>query len=147
MAEPAEHPAPPIVDGVAAIADRYDGFILDLWGVLHDGQHPLPGAVDALERLHGAGKRIVILSNAPRRATAVIRRIAEIGIHPGLYDALLSSGEATWQWLAGDGKRLGRHLYPIMAARDGNMLEGLSVAVEVISRRRAAHRVDHEPEN
>ena len=119
----------PLLPGIAALADRYDGFILDLWGVLHDGQHPLPGAVDALERLHAAGKRIVILSNAPRRAAAVIRRIAEIGIRPGLYDALLSSGEATWQWLAGDGKRLGRHLYPIMAARDDNMLEGLSVEV------------------
>ena len=119
----------PLLPGIAALADRYDGFILDLWGVLHDGQHPLPGAVDALERLHAQGKRIVILSNAPRRAAAVIRRIAEIGIRPGLYDALLSSGEATWQWLAGDGKRLGRHLYPIMAARDDNMLAGLSVEV------------------
>jgi Predicted sugar phosphatases of the HAD superfamily len=116
----------PLLPGIAPLADRYDGFILDLWGVLHDGQHPLPGAVDALERLHAQGKRIVILSNAPRRATAVIRRIAEIGIRPGLYDALLSSGEATWKWLAGDGKRLGPHLYPIMAARDDNMLEGSS---------------------
>jgi len=119
----------PLLPGIAALADRYDGFILDLWGVLHDGQHPLPGAVDALERLHGAGKHIVILSNAPRRAAAVIRRIAEIGIRPGLYDALLSSGEATWNWLDGDGKRLGKRLYPIMAARDDNMLEGLPVEV------------------
>jgi len=119
----------PLLPGIAALADRYDGFILDLWGVLHDGQHPLPGAVDALERLHGAGKHIVILSNAPRRAAAVIQRIAEIGIRPGLYDALLSSGEATWNWLDGDGKRLGKRLYPIMAARDDNMLEGLPVEV------------------
>jgi HAD superfamily hydrolase (TIGR01459 family) len=117
----------PLLAGIAPLADRYDGFILDLWGVLHDGKHPLPGAVDALERLHGAGKHIVILSNAPRRAEAVVRRIAEIGIRPGLYDALLSSGEATWQWLIGEGKSLGPRLYPIMAARDDNMLAGLSV--------------------
>ena len=126
----------PLLSGIAALADRYDGFILDLWGVLHDGQHPLPGAVDALERLHAAGKHIVILSNAPRRAAAVVRRIAEIGIRPGLYDALLSSGEATWHWLAGDGRRLGKRLYPIMAARDDNMLEGLPV--EVVRRVEAA---------
>ena len=46
----------PLLPGIAALADRYDGFILDLWGVLHDGQHPLPGAVDALERLHAPGQ-------------------------------------------------------------------------------------------
>lgn len=116
----------PLLPGLAPFAGRYDGFILDLWGVLHDGQHPMPGAPEALAHLRAAGKRIVILSNAPRRATAVIRRITEIGIAPGLYDALLSSGEATWHWLAA-GHAPGRRLYPIMAARDATMLEGLAL--------------------
>ena len=115
----------PQLSGIAPLADRYDGLILDLWGVLHDGQHPMPGAVEALQRLRAAGKRIVILSNAPRRAASVIRRLTEIGIHAGLYDALVTSGEATWHWLAAGGPG-GQRLYPIMAARDGNMLEGLS---------------------
>lgn len=116
----------PLLPGLAPLAGRYDGFILDLWGVLHDGQHPMPGAPEALTQLRAAGKRIVILSNAPRRAPAVIRRITEIGIAPGLYDALLSSGEATWHWLAA-GHAPGRRLYPIMAARDATMLEGLAL--------------------
>jgi len=120
----------PLLAGIAPVAGRYDGFILDLWGVLHDGQHPLPGAVDALERLRAGGKRMVILSNAPRRAAAVVRRIAEIGIAPVLYDALLSSGEAAWRWLAAGGAA-GRRLFPIMAERDGSMLEGLDVEVVV----------------
>ncbi len=89
----------PLLAGIAPLADRYDGYILDLWGVLHDGAHPLPGAVDALHRLREQGKHIVILSNAPRRAAAVIKRIEEIGISRSLYDELLSSGEATWRWL------------------------------------------------
>jgi HAD superfamily hydrolase (TIGR01459 family) len=114
----------PLHSGIAALAECYDGFILDLWGVLHDGRHPMPGAVDALERLRGAGKRIVILSNAPRRAKAVIKRIGEIGIAPHLYDALLTSGEAAWHWLAAGGA-CGRRLFPIMAERDRSMLEGL----------------------
>src|SRR5262249_57596493 len=84
----------PVVAGLSSIVDRYDGFILDLWGVLHDGVRPYPGAVDALRRLKAAGKRTVILSNGPRRAAAVARRTAAIGIGPDLYDGLPSSAAA-----------------------------------------------------
>ena len=114
----------PVLTGVAELADRYDGFLLDLWGVLHDGRSPMPGAVDALTNLKRAGKRIVVLSNAPRRVAGVIRRIGEIGISRGLYDELLSSGEAAWRWLR-QGHPGGRRFYAIMATRDQNMLEGL----------------------
>ena len=31
-----------ILDGIAPIADRYDGYVLDLWGVVHDGSGPIP---------------------------------------------------------------------------------------------------------
>jgi HAD superfamily hydrolase (TIGR01459 family) len=118
----------PLLSGIALIAGRYEGFILDLWGVLHDGAQPMPGAVEALHHLRDAGKRIVILSNAPRRAAPVIQRISEIGIARELYDDLLSSGEATWRWLKQGGPG-GRRVYPIMAARDGSMLDGLDFDV------------------
>jgi len=118
----------PLLSGIAPIAGRYDGFILDLWGVLHDGARPMPGAVEALHRLREEGKRIVILSNAPRRSASVIERIAEIGIARTLYDELLSSGEATWRWLKQGGPS-GRRLFPIMAARDGSMLDGLDFGI------------------
>jgi HAD superfamily hydrolase (TIGR01459 family) len=118
----------PLLSGIAPLSGQYDGFILDLWGVLHDGAHPMPGALDALQRLRHGGKRIVILSNAPRRADAVIHRLGEIGIGRELYDELLSSGEATWRWLKQGGPG-GKRLYPIMAARDQSMLEGLDFTI------------------
>ena len=34
--------------GFAPLAERYDGFILDLWGVIHDGVNAFPHAVDCL---------------------------------------------------------------------------------------------------
>ncbi len=115
-----------ILPGISPIVSRYDGFILDLWGVLHDGERPSPGAVEALRRLRDAGKRIVVLSNAPRRAAAVIHRIGEIGIGRGLYDDLLSSGEAAWRWLK-EGRHGWKRLYPMMAARDRSMLDNLDL--------------------
>jgi HAD superfamily hydrolase (TIGR01459 family) len=131
MAETAEHPAPPIIDGVAAIADRYDGFILDLWGVMHDGVRAYPGARDCLAALHRRGKRIVILSNAPRRAAQVVVRNAELGIPAELYHGLVTSGEAAWQALHARSdpwhRGLGRHAYCLMPVRDRGLLDGLGL--------------------
>ena len=42
--------------GFAALAERYDGFVLDLWGVIHDGVHLYPGVADTLGRLKALGK-------------------------------------------------------------------------------------------
>ena len=50
------------------LADRFDDFIVDLWGVVHDGQHPYPGVLETLTRLKAQGKRVLFLSNAPRPA-------------------------------------------------------------------------------
>lgn len=128
---PAAAPAPPILPGIASLADRYDGFILDLWGVLHDGTAPFPGVLDCLARLKSAGKRLAILSNAPRRAALVEARLTEIGIPRRLYDHLLASGEEAWQHL----KRrddpfyaaLGTVCYHIGPPRDDNMLADIGI--------------------
>jgi HAD superfamily hydrolase (TIGR01459 family) len=120
-----------LLGGLAEIASDYDGLILDLWGVLHDGVAPFPGVVETLGRLKSAGKRIAILSNAPRRAHLVEARMNEIGIARGCYDLVHSSGEEAWQHL----KRrdddfyaaLGRLCYHIGPSRDDNMLEGIEI--------------------
>jgi len=51
-----------ILDGIAPIADRYDGYVLDLWGVVHDGKRPYPGVPEALAELKARGKRVVFLA-------------------------------------------------------------------------------------
>jgi HAD superfamily hydrolase (TIGR01459 family) len=120
-----------LLAGLREIAPEYDGVILDLWGVLHDGSKPFPGVLDALARLKSAGKRLAILSNAPRRAHLVASRLTEIGIPPELYDHIHSSGEEAWQHL----KRrddafyaaLGRRCYHLGPARDENMVEGIDI--------------------
>jgi HAD superfamily hydrolase (TIGR01459 family) len=122
----------PMLGGLSAVADRYDGFILDLWGVLHDGVRPYPGVIDTLQQLRRRGKRAVILSNGPRRAASLARRTDEIGITADLYDELHSSGEETWRLLkerpdpAAD---LGRRVFPIVPERDRDLLAGLDLEV------------------
>ncbi|MEI8394597.1 MAG: TIGR01459 family HAD-type hydrolase [Rhodospirillaceae bacterium] len=89
-----------IIPGLSTLTGRYDGYILDLWGVLHDGERPYPGALDCLERLRAAGKRICLLSNAPRRIGSVARLLAEMGISSAHYHHLMTSGEATYEALS-----------------------------------------------
>jgi HAD superfamily hydrolase (TIGR01459 family) len=122
------NPATKIIRGLGEIADRYDAFILDLWGCLHDGLTAYPAALDALHQLKAAGKRAIILSNAPRRSGEVAARLVDIGITPDLYDRLYTSGEETWHALAGNGidALKGRtRLYSMIAARDRTMLQGV----------------------
>ncbi len=121
-------PAPPVISGLSRIADRYDGFLLDLWGCIHNGVRPYPGVLDALRRLRAAGKRLLVLSNAPRRSSAVAESMARLGVDPALVDGVLPAGEAAWQaladradpWHAG----LGRRALHIGAERDIGMFEG-----------------------
>ena len=116
------------VAGMAALAGRFDAWLVDVWGVLMDGAHPYQGAADCLERLRGRGKRIVLVSNAPRRGGRVGERLAEIGIAPGLYDHVASSGEASRLALvarkAPPFDRLGRRYHYIGPERDADLLEG-----------------------
>jgi HAD superfamily hydrolase (TIGR01459 family) len=85
-----------LVAGMHELAPHYDGFIVDLWGVIHDGVAPMRGALECLRVLKGQGKRIVLLSNAPRRSDDVIRRITALGVPAVLYDNVMSSGEEAW---------------------------------------------------
>src|SRR5579862_3757026 len=120
-----------LIDGMRELAPRYDGFILDLWGVVHDGVVPYPGVIDCMSRLIDGGKRIVLLSNAPRRADDVMRRIEKIGVPRELYHAVMSSGEEAWQCLARRDdpfyRALGRHCLHIGSERDLEIRDGLDL--------------------
>ena len=117
------------LSGIAPVIDRYDGVILDLWGVLHDGERPYPGVPECLDRLRGAGKVICLLSNAPRRTSGVIAKLDGMGIGRDRYHHVMTSGEAAYDalrdrddpWHAA----LGRRLYHIGPDRDRDVYEGL----------------------
>ena len=51
---------------LSEIYHKYDGFFIDLWGVVHNGIQLNPGAIEVLENLNRLNKRFVLLSNAPR---------------------------------------------------------------------------------
>ena len=96
--KPLRRPAPvterrvmtiPMIRGLAALSARYDGYIVDIWGVVHQGGPAFPEAVRCLQRLREAGKRVVFLSNAPRRAAIVAAILEAKGIAAALHDGYI----------------------------------------------------------
>ena len=118
----------PVISGLSEIASQYDGFILDLWGVLHDGTEADPGAAHALGELKRFGKRVLLLSNAPRPAQPLVEQMAAMGIGPELYDFLLTSGEATFGFLGCRDRSIsGQRLYHMGPAHDESVFAGLGL--------------------
>jgi glycerol-1-phosphatase len=67
-----------------ALADRFDGFLIDLDGVVWVGREPVPGAAEALQALLAAGKRLVFVTNNPGRPPAdYAERLRGMGVEVG----------------------------------------------------------------
>lgn len=119
--------------GFETLARTHRGFILDLWGVIHDGVSAYPGAVDCLSRIRELGRPAVLLSNAPRRAHAAQAAMRAMGIADDLYTGILTSGEATHMALRDRPDRwfasLGRRMYHLGPERDANVFETLDLDV------------------
>ncbi len=85
--------------GISDISDSYMGFILDQWGVLHNGIKAYDGVVDCLKELKARKKTVIILSNSGKRAAENKERLKKMGIGPSLYNYIVTSGEMTWNGL------------------------------------------------
>ena len=123
------------LSGVGQLADAYDAFLVDSYGVLHDGSALYPGSADCLERLRALGRSVVILTNTPRRASTVAREIEKVGIAPRHYDFLVSAGEVTFQMLSTRREQLGfaadAAFYYLGPPHSRGLLEGLPYAETV----------------
>jgi HAD superfamily hydrolase (TIGR01459 family) len=116
------------MSGFGRLSANYDGFIVDLWGVVHDGVRPYPGVLDCLARLKQEAKRVVFLSNAPRRGGKIAEALGEMGITPEFYDGIMSSGEAVYLGLrdrTDEFAALGETLYHLGPPRDRGIFDTL----------------------
>lgn len=111
------------VSSLSELVTNYDGFVIDLWGVLHDGAQAYPYALEALKKLKADGKKIILLSNAPRRAFKAKTVLDKLGFTEDLYDVLLTSGELTYNYAASES--LGDKYFYIGPEKDKDIFEEL----------------------
>jgi|UPI000581AC01 HAD superfamily hydrolase (TIGR01450 family) len=75
------------------LIDRYDGFILDQFGVMHNGEHGLEGAPECVEALARQGKKLIILSNSSSLAKDTSARLPKLGFDRDAFVGAVTSGE------------------------------------------------------
>jgi HAD superfamily hydrolase (TIGR01459 family) len=108
---------------LAALMDvqKPESLLVDLWGVIHDGDALYPNVRDALAMLKTRGIRVIFLSNAPRRAEMAKVNLDRLGITPDFYTGIVTSGEAFFHSLKPEQKN---YIY-IGPEKDRTLLNGL----------------------
>lgn len=114
---------PVMIERLDDLAANYSAILCDVWGVVHNGVRAFPQACDALARMRGQGRRVVLLTNAPRLSSGVIAQIRGLGVPDAAWDAVVTSGDVTRDLIA-EGPRRVFHLGP---ERDLQLFDGLDV--------------------
>ena len=76
------------------IYKNYDTFVIDLWGVMHNGMALNQKAIEAIKQLKNQSKKIVFLSNAPRPSSKVINFLLKMNMDSKYLSNVMTSGEA-----------------------------------------------------
>jgi len=107
------------------LAPNYDAVLSDVWGVLHNGVAAYPEAVDALRRFRQGGRRVVLITNAPRTAPPIVALLDAMQVPRDAYDAVVSSGDVTRAAIAPYRGKVVHHIGP--PEIDDSLYEGLGV--------------------
>ena len=114
----------PIIGSIENLATSSTVWFVDIWGVLHNGVAPFAPAVAACQTYRANGGLIVLVSNAPRPATAVAAALDRIGLPRDAYDVIRSSGDTACELISAIAARPLYHLGP---DRDLPLYDGIKV--------------------
>ncbi|MBD24971.1 MAG: TIGR01459 family HAD-type hydrolase [Candidatus Marinimicrobia bacterium] len=121
------------ISGLKEVADLFDAFILDLWGLIHDGERLYPPSTETFRKIKASGRKTLLLSNAPRRAHALTDAMTKMGLRRELYGEVLSSGEATRDELIARTdpffSGLGVNAYHLGPERDRSIFEDTKIQI------------------
>jgi HAD superfamily hydrolase (TIGR01459 family) len=116
-----------LATSLAALSSPYRVLLVDVWGVVHNGVAPFKGACDALIAARQNGKRVILISNAPRLFSDIPPQFKRIGVPDGVFDFIVTSGDATREIIAGWSKAARVRLHHIGPDRDLSVFEGLDI--------------------
>ncbi len=114
----------PVISSIAPLAAGTDAWLVDIWGVIHNGVVPFVSATEACRAFRQRGGTVLLLSNAPRPWTSVAGALEKIGVDREAWDAIVTSGDAARGLIAEWAGRPVHHLGP---ERDLPLLEGLDL--------------------
>ena len=92
--------SPPVLISLTPLLTPTTHILLDIWGVLHDGEAPYPGVLSALDELKSRGTKCTIISNSSKRKKATISQLTTLGFDTTMFSEIVTSGEVGWNYLA-----------------------------------------------
>ena len=107
--------------GLKSIINDFDLLFIDIWGVLHNGINLFNDSVYALDQIEKLNKEYVLLTNAPRPNSTVIKFLKKMGLDQSKCDKVFTSGEAALKYLNSDFKKL--KFYHIGPPRDFDLFK------------------------
>lgn len=110
--------------GLSGLIDQYDALFCDVWGVLHNGVAGHKTAIAALGEAKAMGKAVVLVTNAPRPSGEIAVEIARLGVTTDIYDAIVTSGDATRDLIR---PFEGQTLYRLGPDSDSALFDGIDV--------------------
>ena len=90
---------PKSIRGLDDVIGLYNVFILDQWGVMHDGAKGYAEAIECVKELYKKKNDIIIVSNSSKRRDLTIRNLSTLGFDPKYFFQVMTSGEMIWQSL------------------------------------------------
>ena len=94
-------------DNILSLKDKFDVFVLDIYGVIWDGKAPIKGMLEAMAALTQAGKTVILLSNSTHRQGKSDEINAKRGFIKGVhYDKVMTSGDLAYDTFSEDTRRL-----------------------------------------
>jgi len=114
------------VEGLRDLVGGLEVVLSDIWGVVHNGLVAFPEACEALHTFRKQGGTVILITNAPRPADSVQRQLRKLGVADDIYDAIVSSGDLTRQFVA---DHPDRKMYWIGPERDSSLHRGLDMVL------------------
>ncbi|MCH9807651.1 MAG: TIGR01459 family HAD-type hydrolase [Alphaproteobacteria bacterium] len=114
----------PVIRSISPLASGTDAWLVDIWGVMHNGVVPFADAGDACARFRENGGTVLLLSNSPRPGPGVKTQLDQIGVRADAYDGILSSGDATRELIRA---YAGQAVYHLGPERDLPLFDGIDV--------------------
>jgi len=114
----------PVLDSIKDLGSRYSAWLVDIWGVMHNGRRAFPRAVAATRSFRKKGGIVILLSNSPRPSPSVQEQLRTLGVPDDAYDATVTSGDLTRHEL---GKHGGATVYHLGPERDRPIFKDMPV--------------------
>ena len=106
---------------LSEVFHSYDTYVIDLWGVMHNGIALNPKAIEVVENLSESSKKIVFLSNAPRPSSKVVEFLKRMKMKEKFLSRVITSGEAAMHAI--NQNKYGKSFYHLGPSRDQSIFE------------------------